>query len=831
MAEAESASPRIAVVVKTWPKLSETFILEEVLGLERRGLQLHIFSLQGPTDERTHPEVAKVAASSTVLDEGLTLAGRARLLRRPIRLLRAVHRARRRGDDPSTVRAGLRLAGHAARFGADRVHVHFISQPATVARIAAEALGVPFSISAHAKDIYLTPPDEVSSKLADSSFTTTCTGHNADELRRLRADADVRCIHHGVDVTRFAPQPDREPTDVPVVLAVGRLREKKGFDTLLQASAELVRSGVPHRVRIVGYGPQEKALRDMVRDLGLGEVVSLVGTVTRDEVVAEYRNATVVAQPCRVLDDGDRDGIPNVLLEAMASAVPVVTTAVSGIPELVSSEHTGLLVPPHDPRALARALERVITDPRLAHRLGSAGRAEVERSWTAERSAARVHEALAEQRVAYVVKGYPRQSEIFIASELHRLEQAGRRPRLFVIKHGDEALRPQVADRIHAVPEYLPPCASISGMPAWRWAAGHLRGFGPALSATATRHPIRFVRVGGLAVAQSIRARRGWRPRKVYLKEFFQAAEIAHRVAGDRSVLHLHAHFAHGCTTVAWWAAELSGRSFSFTGHAKDIYLPSLNPTGLLARKMRAAAFVVTCTEANRGHLHSLAPATDVHRIYHGLNVDFTALLASTPAPPAAARARERFEILSVGRLVEKKGFDTLFDATAALIEAGLDVTLRVVGDAGDAAGSLWRQVEELGLDGAVTFVPSMSQADLLEEYLAADVFCLPCRIVDNGDRDGIPNVVMEAMSVGLPVVTTGISGIPEMVENRHNGMLVPPEDPVELAKVLEELATDRDLRQTLAVAARHTVAERFDAVAEAERLVALFDEQLRVRS
>ena len=193
--------------------------------------------------------------------------------------------------------------------------------------------------------------------------------------------------------------------------------------------------------------------------------------------------------------------------------------------------------------------------------------------------------------VAYVLKGWPRISELFIASEVYRLEQAGLPLRLYVIKAQDESQTHPVVDRIAAPTEYLPPTTSLSATTLAAWLRGNLGPFLPALRRTARRHPVGLARAAGLALAQSVRARKGrfaW-PRKLYVKELLQAVALADRLAGAPDVRHLHAHFAHGTTTVTWLCAAITGLPFSFTGHAKDIYLASLNPAGLLGRKMRAA--------------------------------------------------------------------------------------------------------------------------------------------------------------------------------------------------------------------------------------------------
>ena len=382
----------IGLLVKIYPKLSETFILEEILGLERLGQRLHIFALAPPTDAIHHDAVARVRASVTYLPlpapatAGRFLRAHLRLFAAaPLRYVRALRAALARdGGFTDFLRAGW-LVRHLQRSGIGHLHTHFISRPADIGELVSR-LGLPFSISAHAKDIYLSDPADLARKLRQARFTVTCTEYNRRTLARHAPDAVVQRMYHGVDLDRFSPRLREEPSDPPLILAVGRLREKKGFDTLIEAARLLRDAGVAFRCEIVGYGEEHARLDGLIDAAGLRGRVMLAGKLPRDEVIARYARATVFVQPSRIGQDGDRDGIPNVLLEAMAMQVAVISTVVSGIPELVRDGETGLLVEPDHPASLAQAIRRLLGDADLRARLGEAARAAVTEGFDNDRN-------------------------------------------------------------------------------------------------------------------------------------------------------------------------------------------------------------------------------------------------------------------------------------------------------------------------------------------------------------------------------------------------------------------------------------------------------------
>lgn len=842
----------IGILLKTYPKISETFVLGEILGLEQLGLSLHIFSLQQPTDAICHAATASVRAPvSYVLGPAfnrvLELIGeQARLaFANPARYLRALRFALGRAQDArlrSFLQAGsLALAARRARIA--HIHAHFATGPADIAELAHMLAGVSFSISAHAKDIYLSSPAVLRRKLSRATFTITCTEYNRRYLAALAgASGKVERMYHGVDIDFFCPAAAACRSIPPLILSVGRLREKKGFATLIEACAQLAKRGIGFACEIVGYGPDAAKLQALIDARGLSTHVRLVGKLTHEQLIQHYRAASVFALPCQMAADGDRDGIPNVLLEAMATELPVVSTGVSGIPELVEHGITGLIVPPQDASALAASLAELLADRSLRIALGKAGRAAVVKGFSNNANLQLLRSLLldalprqekpqgvpmfGDTEIAYVLKGFPRLSETFIANEIHLLESMGMKLRLFSIKPGDCGKVHGVIGRIHAPIFYLPQASSISRRSLVSWLLENFPRFAAAHWRVLKQSPSGYLATLTAAVAMSWRYRGAiLKPRKVFIKEFVQAGAIAAKLLDRPGVRHLHGHFCHGATTVTWFVSRMTGLPFSFTAHAKDIYQRKLNPGDLLARKLRAARFVATCTAANRKYLKQVCPECEVvHTIYHGLDTESFVPAHGTPSNIQAPL------VLSVGRFVEKKGFSYLVEACARLTSQGTALRCLIVGEDGAEYARIKGLIEASGLQNVISLKGSVSQEELRQLYAAADLFVLPCQVMDDGDRDGIPNVLAEAMAMGLPVVSTAISGIPEIVTHGHDGLLVPERDSLALAAAIERLLASPQLRADLGRAARAKICTVFDSRKTTLRLKDLFLDAVQSR-
>jgi glycosyltransferase involved in cell wall biosynthesis len=388
-----STKPKMGYVLKRYPRFSETFIVNEILAHEAAGQELEIFALRPVEETHFQDRLGQVRAPVTRIPDKQKTAealwpviGRVRdQLPKAWDALGDMHREQGRDVAQAVL---LALECHAR--GVDHLHAHFGTVATTVARLAAKLAGIDYSFTAHAKDIYFDYDENVNlaEKLRDARHVVTVSDFNVTYLRdRFGKDAaHVVRLYNGLDLAFFdyrAPQPSA--TDI---LAVGRLVEKKGFNILIEAVRLLHEAGHPVRCRIIGGGDDRPHLAAQIKASGLGDVVELLGPRPQSDVVAMMRTAAVLACPCVTGQDGNRDGLPTVLLEAMALGTPVIGTDVTGIPELVRDGETGLCVPEGDPEGLADGLARLLASHELRLKLAAAARTAIERDFDIKGNAA-----------------------------------------------------------------------------------------------------------------------------------------------------------------------------------------------------------------------------------------------------------------------------------------------------------------------------------------------------------------------------------------------------------------------------------------------------------
>ncbi|MDO5673441.1 MAG: glycosyltransferase family 4 protein [bacterium] len=383
----------LAYVVKRYPRFSETFIVNEILEHEKAGLQIDIFALRPVRESHFQDILAQVKAPVTYIRD-ITAATRSlwELMQIARTELPDFWQAL---DDLGEMEEGdllqaIKLAMKARERNITHFHAHFGTLAATITRIAARLAHIPYTLTVHAKDIYHEAVDQeaMHKKLADAAAVITVSGYNRRYLQATYGEAGKRVerIYNGLHLDRFSYEPPK--LNCREILAVGRLVEKKGFDVLISACALLRERGISFHCSIVGEGLKQETLAWQIRQLDLGDLVCLAGPRPHAELIRIFREAAMFVAPCVISSDGDRDGLPTVLLEAMALGTPVISTDVVGIPELVRHYDTGLCVAERDSAALADAMERLLDDTSLRTSLAGRARQLIEEEFDIRKNAA-----------------------------------------------------------------------------------------------------------------------------------------------------------------------------------------------------------------------------------------------------------------------------------------------------------------------------------------------------------------------------------------------------------------------------------------------------------
>ncbi|MEE4261050.1 MAG: glycosyltransferase [Desulfobacteraceae bacterium] len=387
-----SRVPVLGMILKGYPRISETFISNEILLLERLGFAIHLFSMRQPREDFSHESVKKIRARVDYLPETL-IKPLPRLLYHNLILaskrpgiyagaLKTAWRRFLRTHKLATIKHLLQ-AGYLAQHllpdsGVTHLHAHFAHSPTSVAMFTSQLTGLPFSFTAHAKDIYTSDPRQLREKMELSRFVVTCTEYNRRHLMEIcdGRPVPIHRIYHGIDIDLFSGSYEQQqhPGDPYRILTIARLTAKKGLPTVYKALKILADRGLNFEHTLIGDGEDRKLILQLIKKLELSSVARLLGTRPHHVVLEHYRAADLFVLGCEVAANGDRDGIPNVLVESMAMGVPVVATDISAIPELVQDGKTGLLAPAGQPAKLAEAVLRMLTDTELRNRVIPAAR-------------------------------------------------------------------------------------------------------------------------------------------------------------------------------------------------------------------------------------------------------------------------------------------------------------------------------------------------------------------------------------------------------------------------------------------------------------------------
>lgn len=624
----------------------------------------------------------------------------------------------------------------------------------------------------------------------------------------------IRVILNGVDPERFevpvTPHATKEELGIPlhhaVVGLVARMEPQKDPRTFLQAAALVARQLPAVSFLVVGGGTLERELGELARELEIAERVIFTGP---------RRDVSRLLAVCDVsVNSSLKEGMSNTIMESMASGKPMVATRVGGNAELIQQGETGLLVPPREPGALARAIRRLLEDPSLAKTMGLQARARIARLFSVDAMVeatrglyddlvgapelpARVAadappDGQGDGTVALVASQFPRYVDAYFLREIAALAARGVRFRIFSLRgfdgkvvHG--AARPFLAETVYTPFLFSWPLVRANARALARRPARYLGALGTVIS-------------GSLGQPRSLLRALAVFPKSAYFAELCR----------DERIAHIHANWASHPAAAALVMSRLSGIPWSFAGHASDIYIE----TAMLPQKLRAAKFVVTCTRHNRDYLARLAGGGAADKIvvsYHGVDLE--------RFRPAGRRSPGRFRILTAGTLRECKGLPDLIEAGRILAGLGVSFECTIVGDGPDRR-RLERLIRRSGLADRMRITGFLSQEDLIPLYQQANVVVLPAL---SESHFGIPNILLEAFAVETPVVCTPLPSLSEVMQDGVHGLYVPERDPVALAEALESLARDPERCRTMGAAGRRAAEALFDAEKNAATLEALF--------
>jgi glycosyltransferase involved in cell wall biosynthesis len=811
---------RIGYVAKMFPRLSETFVLNEILELERQGAEVVVFSAKKPNEGRFHPQLARLKAQ-VIYFEDLDTKKWAQWISadwdtlgpRAGRVWDLVRGALAEGEPQRVDRIwqAAWMAARCAELKLDRLHAHFATLPAMLAYLVHRVSGIPYSFTAHAKDIFVYAPEEtrLGELIEHADFMVTVTEYNRRYLCRILPGVDpakIEVVHNGIDLTDFeaAPAMDREED---LVLGVGRLVPKKGFDDLLRACAVLKEAGRSFRCVIAGGGVAEDDIRGLARELDLEDVVTFTGPVKVDHVRDLMRRATVFALPCRVAPDGNVDALPTVLLEALASGLPGISTSLSGVPEIISDGREGLLIPPDDPEALARAVARLLDSPDERRDMAREGRRKAEEAFDIRLNVERMHR---------LFKGLDRNRPV---------DPGGASP-------GGTPHHPLYLCTDRGIP--------FGGT---KGAAIHVAEFIGALMARGTTPSV------------AVRRRDRSAPRNPGHPLMVLAADQPPHsgtgpAAAEGAEFALNAGFVaqlddlHRANPVSWIYERYSLFGTAGLDFARRHGLPlvlevnaplveeartyrnlALEPLAReIARDLFAGADqVLTVSDAVRDHVLEVAPGATVTVLPNGVDVDRIRPDATTAAWRERVSGGQTgdFVVGFVGRVRAWHGVDILVDAVARARKNHPDIRLCIVGEAGDCLADLVRLAEERGLGDAMVMTGPVPHDEIPAVLGSMDLVAAPYPALENFYFS--PLKVFEYMAAGLPIVASAIGQVDEILTDGETALLVPAGDAEALAAAVSRLREDADLRAGLGRRARETAVREHswaDRVATVETIV-----------
>ena len=764
---------RVLYLVSLFPCWSETFIVREIHALMRQGVEVRIISLKPHSEPMVQPD-AEILLDRVIYPPaslaGSLKAALPKVLGHPLQSVRElaplVKSLWRKPDElvKSVVSwwRTLTMIDAVRAFDPQHLHAHWATYPSSAARILAGRIGRPWSFTGHAHDIFVHDQD-LAGKLNQADFSVTISGYNQKQLAARmipRNQSRLAVIHCGV-----------LPADLPYtaagreaayIVGVGRLDPIKGFIHLVEACRLLKERGTAFTCDIIGDGPLRDTLQQAIDAAGLQAQVRLTGALPQQEVRTRINRATLFVLPSVLLADGNADGIPVALMEARACGATAISTRVSGIPELIHHEENGLLVSPGDAAELADAMARLLGDAPLRTRLAEAARRTIVQDFDADIEAGKLLALIRRKQhtaapAAEAAPGQPRR--VMLMTD--EMEVGGSQRQIVQLALGLKARGVTCAVLYFINPSFLVEQLQAAGIETIR------------VNKTARVDP-GFVR----RLRQAIRA---WAPDVVHCYSFTAElwGAIACRLlpARERPVL-----ISSVRGTYEWYGRNQWRMKRWVSSQSASIISNSREGAEYAARQMHW-------------------PMHHFHVVHNGVSV----------TEPDAARVdllrqhylQNTFDtlVLFVGRLVEHKNLPRLLQAFAQVVKQRPRTRLLLAGS-GPLHDALAAQIGQLGLQDHALLLGEQSEVPALME--AADLVVLPSL------REGLSNVVLEAMALGRAVLSTPVGGIPQAIDNGRHGVLVEPTDTDALARALLTLIDDPALRERLGRAAQHKVLEQY---------------------
>jgi len=768
---------KLGVICSQFPEMHETFVARELVAIRYSGTALKIYSLKNCHDRVIHAEGRKLLDITTYVpwDEWQTwrdafFQGVCHPFRSFLTLLSTLVNHR---ESAATLLKSivvwvqaLALVKIIRKDGITHLHAHWATMPTSTAVILSQLTGIPFSFTAHAWDIFV-KNGSLKKKVRLAQKVITCTSYNQAYLQTLYPAHRKKIVlhYHGVDLNRFQPaqSESNHPNKAPIFLTVGRFVEQKGYDDLISAYRILRQKGVAFRAILIGDGPLKEKIRKRIFTEGLLNEVTIRPGTSQTELQLLYRDARAFVLPSVIAANRDRDGIPNVIFEAMAMERAVISTPISGIPEAVIDEQTGLMVPPHDPEALAQSMEKLILNPGLAHALGRDGRRRV-----LEKFDQTIHmkTLILEMRALTEGDSLPKSTpkRIRILYLIDKLQAAGTQTNLL------EIIRR--LDRNQFEPHVI---ALVEGGTLTR--EFESAGTSPVILSVKRAYGISGIKALAFLVS--------------YLKK--------HKIDA------LQTHFLHA-DILGGMAAKLAGVKKTITCRRDEGFWRTSRQLFLSRILNRLFDVILANSEAVRRAVlrdERIHPE-NVSFIHNGIHTD-----SFCPDRGLRTSLRRQLGIQEnetvigcVGNMRHPvKGQSNLIEAMSEIVKDHPRTRLLLIG-----GGRLRNHLEALSarleLQERVLFLGI--RRDIQATLNAFDIFCLPSL------SEGFSNAILEAMAAEKPVVATNVGGNPEIVEDGKTGFLVPPKDPSALAYRITQLLKDAPLQTQFGKAARKRVLDLF---------------------